>query len=423
MVGCEMDAASQQAVVQNVLRRVDRIDGGMSRQRWERGDGQVGRHAVGEIRRVPGRQATATQSPRSSSRPQRSPQARAHTSHTSHPDGDGALSSSDDEGGDCVVPLDSTIYVSILDPISKPAFKPSPTKPIPQWMQWLPSQRNYGQKDQARPYSILDEHFPPPQRPPPNDELTPEPSTVCPTTPPPQAKRRPAFLHMPDHIQEPGEPESGRLAESTIQALKGRSFVLDEPLKRPSSRMAASPTSIPATAKEEPTLSPAGLPDTTLSPRSLSPFVPSRRSPLSKHEADARHSGRRRPSSPLTEQVAGHLQRYMRRTPPAQSREFLNRYGPATLHPSAAATGAARATKPGIAVPGRAGGARELDGGRQVRAILERDRTPSPLGVDKLGVTDGGDVVDLRSARKRSSLQVELKRLLGGGRGQSRERG
>lgn len=58
-VACEIDTVNQQTVVQNVLRRVDRIDGGMARQRWERGNGHVSRQAVGEIKRVPARKMSA----------------------------------------------------------------------------------------------------------------------------------------------------------------------------------------------------------------------------------------------------------------------------------------------------------------------------------------------------------------------------
>ncbi|KAJ8111329.1 hypothetical protein ONZ43_g5647 [Nemania bipapillata] len=59
---------------------------------------------------------------------------------------------------ECVVPLDSAIYVSILDPMNSPAFRPCPAKPLPEWMQLLPG-RNC--RDEERPRSILDAHFPP----------------------------------------------------------------------------------------------------------------------------------------------------------------------------------------------------------------------------------------------------------------------
>lgn len=59
VVGSRIDKTNQQNVVQNVLRRVDRIDGGMARQRWEKRNGQVSRQAVGEIKRIPSRRNSA----------------------------------------------------------------------------------------------------------------------------------------------------------------------------------------------------------------------------------------------------------------------------------------------------------------------------------------------------------------------------
>ncbi|KAI1769008.1 hypothetical protein GGR53DRAFT_529722 [Hypoxylon sp. FL1150] len=430
-----VDSGNQQNVVQNVLRRVDRIDGGMARQRWERGNGQVSRQAVGEIKRVPSRRnSAAIQAPTPPNRAPWLSQVRARTSHTSRLAGDGAMSGSDDESKGCVVPLDSTIYVSIHDPINEPAFKPSPTKPIPKWMQWLPSQRNRRHQNEVQPRSILDEHFPPRPGPSSKTELPSEPKTVCPTTPP-GVKHRPAHSQLPDYLSVPTAAGPNDAVDSTIKALKGPSFVLDEPLKRPSSRVAASaPSSSSPTraAKAEPTLPPPPRPSLplpeSLSPGSRSPFAPRNPSPLGGHEEKAESSESkdaswnvrlRRPSSPLTEQVVAHFQRYIRRTPPAQSREFLNLYKPAAERTRAG-------PGPSVAVSGREGDRVVGGGGTQVRSRLGRDREHSPTpgfsgGGDGQVVTDGGDVVDLRSMRKRSSLQAELKKLLGG-RGQGKER-
>lgn len=46
-----------------------------------------------------------------------------------------------EDGSQCSTSLDSTIYISMSDPLGNPAFKPSPTKPIPRWMQYLPEHR------------------------------------------------------------------------------------------------------------------------------------------------------------------------------------------------------------------------------------------------------------------------------------------
>ncbi|KAI1158903.1 hypothetical protein F5B18DRAFT_667341 [Nemania serpens] len=59
---------------------------------------------------------------------------------------------------ECVVPLDSAVYVSIHDPLHAPAFRPCPAKPLPDWMRLLPERSC---RDEARPRSILDAHFPP----------------------------------------------------------------------------------------------------------------------------------------------------------------------------------------------------------------------------------------------------------------------
>lgn len=60
LAGCDVNSTGQQNVVQNALRRVDRIDGGMARKRWEKGDGQITKRAVGEIKRVPATISKAT---------------------------------------------------------------------------------------------------------------------------------------------------------------------------------------------------------------------------------------------------------------------------------------------------------------------------------------------------------------------------
>ncbi|KAI1114837.1 hypothetical protein F5Y14DRAFT_155080 [Nemania sp. NC0429] len=71
---------------------------------------------------------------------------------------------------ECLVPLDSAVYVSIHDPLRAPAFRPRPAKPLPDWMRFLPPpppERNCRDPDhdrgeeEARPRSILDAHFPP----------------------------------------------------------------------------------------------------------------------------------------------------------------------------------------------------------------------------------------------------------------------
>ncbi|KAI1362783.1 hypothetical protein F5Y08DRAFT_260462 [Xylaria arbuscula] len=43
---------------------------------------------------------------------------------------------------ECVVPVESALYVSISGPIDKPSSRPPPAKPLPEWMRLLPGSRN-----------------------------------------------------------------------------------------------------------------------------------------------------------------------------------------------------------------------------------------------------------------------------------------
>ncbi|KAI1393649.1 uncharacterized protein F4822DRAFT_19969 [Hypoxylon trugodes] len=386
----------------------------MARKRWERKDGKFSVKAVGGIKRVSTAKPRAIQSKSPPpNHAQHFTQGQIRTSNTSRLPYDGALSGSGESTKDdmgCIVPLDSTIYVSIFDPLGEAAFKPSPTKPIPTWMQWLPNQRGRSQNG-PQPHSVLDEYFPP-------GSMS-RSQTVCPTDSTP----------VPPFIRHPTPPggELGSFADTTINPLKGPSFIVDEPLMRPSSRIAQSLATSPKTAIQEPSISP--IPGESLPPRIRSPYSPRRPSPLTIHEEkpdDNNNSNRkeiswkarlhRRPSSPLAEQVTAHLHRYVNRTrtPPAQSKEFLNIYGSKQiLNPG-----------PSTAVPGRKLG-RVVGDGRPVRDALSRDRTPSPLGGAIVASTPGmegtgqtvvgtGEVVDLRTVRKRSSLQSEIKKLLSG---------
>ncbi|KAI1800631.1 hypothetical protein F4811DRAFT_566760 [Daldinia bambusicola] len=420
-VECEIEGrdGGQGAVLQNALRRVDESDGGLANARWARIGGQVvGRRAVGEIKRVPVATSKPVQSPSSLGRSRWSIQGGRRTSHdphasssSSHLPVDGTLSGPDESGndkGDFVDPPEPIIYVSIFDPINKPAFKPSPTKPIPQWMRWLPSQRE--RRPETRPRSILDEYFPP--SPAEMDTAsTPKLPIICPTSPLPNPMYSAATPRPSDHYRTPQSSESSRLIKSTIAALKGPSFVLDEPLKRPSSRVAyrSTPTS------SRPVMSGYIPPSHFATEAEAEALL----SPRSRTPAASRPLASPRPPSPLTEQVAAHLRRFARRTPPAQSREFLNTYHYHHRNPNQQRPTITKPTTPSVAVPGRKR-ERGVADGRQVWSILGRDRTPSPSGGAGQVVTDGGEVVDVRSLRKKSSLQSEIKRFLSG-RGVGRE--
>ncbi|XDG00766.1 hypothetical protein ABKA04_000381 [Annulohypoxylon sp. FPYF3050] len=425
VVECDNDSADHHGTEQNALKKMDEVDGGLARKRWERKDGQITRRAVGEIKKTPAvRFKAAIQSPPDPHRSLRSTQGRTHFPRLP---GDGAMSGSSDstDDGECIVPLDSTIYISIRDPIGEPAFKPSPTKPIPRWMQWLPSQRNKHRQDKPQPHSLLDEHFPP------NtilegDEPTLKSSSICPTNPEQEPTCSVDPSPPPNDRRPPQTPEFDNIPNPTIK-VKGPSFIVDEPLMRPSSRMTHSTghstSNSSKSTKGDPFTAPYA-PD-MLPPRTYSPFAPRRPSPLATHKEvpEDGETGKpwkcklRRSPSPRSEQVTDHIRRFVRRTPPAQSKEFINLYRP--LQPP----------NPGVAVPGR-NMDKDVGDSRPIHRILGRHRTPSPKadgsgsssGVSEQQVVMGtGEVVDARSARKKSSLQNEIKKLLGG-RGQGKER-
>lgn len=342
------------------------------------------------------------------------PQNRSHVSYSSRFTGDGTFSGSadsGDDGGDCIVPLDSTIYVSIFDPLGESAFKPSPTKPIPRWMRWLPSQRGRGREREARHHSLLDEHL--------SREAhsihSPSNSramlyTYYPTSSAQSSQRSKTPPRRQKHYHKPEDIGFSNLTNSTIKALKGPSFVSDEPLKRPSSRIVQSAPDSPRTATGELFITPPN-PQESMPPRTHTAYAPRRLSPLATHKSQPGSEANPPPretaepprsTSPLTDQVAAHIQRYVRRTPPAQSREFLNLYH--THKPASKCS-------PSIAISGRER-TRQMGDGRQIRDILGRERSPS--GEPVVMAAEGGEMVDARSMRKRSSLQGELKKLFGG---------
>ncbi|KAH9898956.1 hypothetical protein F4778DRAFT_792345 [Xylariomycetidae sp. FL2044] len=466
VVGCEAHRSAGggsggggESVVQKALRRIDRVDGGVTRKRWEKRDGAVSLRATGAVKRVPvgTSKGVAVPDPPSQRPPYAFEQVRKAANRLAG--GDGALSGSGDSGdsaGDCVVPLDSTIYVSIFDPLGEPAFKPSRTKPIPLWMQMLPGNRGTSRDPKPRPHSILDDYL---GRPASAESVNPaaevvQQHIVCPTSPPVQDSRQRPHVHWRD---PPGAPASSAGSEvgslpdiGSPATFKGHSFVTYEPLKRPSSRITRAipePPS-PTTSVSVPDRSP------TLAPRSKTPYVYRQPSPLAGTTTAAaatveagtplgdddpgqhQQQQERRPTSPLTDQVVAHLQRYLllrNNTPPTQSREYLNLYGP---------VGAAAGASASTAVRGRLG-SRAVGRGEQVQDMLaagaagspspisnsvsppslavNHDTPPGPFS-SSLGtvVTSTGDVRDAGSTRKRSSLPFELKRFFvgrGGGAG------
>ncbi|KAK7970309.1 hypothetical protein PG988_009382 [Apiospora saccharicola] len=385
---------------------------------------------------------------------------------------DGAASSvsADSDKGDCVVPLDSTIYISILDPVGEPAFKPSSTKPIPKWMQRSSPQHRMPRQAEPRPVSILDDHFqdvtPAPARHPTPPE---PPKTVCPTTPsppPPRHRITPRRPHLwPTRIS--GSRARDRVDQDIPQIsvtvpVHNTSFVTSPPLKRPSSRLVAQTASEGAPYSSHSQQQPAHSQDTDLYlPSQIVPrraitshhginepttaidyHVPpqSRRTPTQSsepgiggndREGSPRSVGRPRTpignmlhgsSSPLAEAVLSGLQRIVgrSRTPPPQSKEYLTLYRPTTAIGSRSpGTGAGSRdvtdSSPSIGVAGRKRARRvereEFD--HMIRAQVPDIQGDSGGGQEDTPRPSGGR--QLKSTKRRSSLQVELRKLFSRG--------
>lgn len=174
----------EEHLVPMALDRVEQFDGGLSRRRWE------ARHAgpatCGADRVV--RQDTG-------------------------------------EGGGARAP--SPIYVSMHDPLGQPAFRRSPTKPIPSWMQYLPNQRSEKPAEiEPRPVSVLDDYFSPSESsvvdsddveelPPPVPPHKVSPVRPTPPTYTPVKMSRPFTLIAEEPVQRPSSskliPSGGRL--------------------------------------------------------------------------------------------------------------------------------------------------------------------------------------------------------------------
>lgn len=113
----------------------------------------------------------------------------------------------------------SPIYVSLHDPLGQPAFRHSPTKPIPSWMQYLPNQRsNTPMGDiEPRPASLLDDYFSPSESSVVGSdaEVSPPPPPVVPPYKVPLKSTLPTY--------------------TPVQMPRPFTFIAEEPVQRPSS--------------------------------------------------------------------------------------------------------------------------------------------------------------------------------------------
>ncbi|KAM7219885.1 hypothetical protein V8F06_004740 [Rhypophila decipiens] len=125
----EADQLDEKSVVQKGLRRIDQTDDGMCRRRWEDGHWNFKEEVSVTKKALPSQQRT---------RHQRSVK-NGPNARSSYDGADCESAAKDNEQhqemGYPIPDEPSAIYVSMTDPLGQPAFRPSPTKPIPQWMQ------------------------------------------------------------------------------------------------------------------------------------------------------------------------------------------------------------------------------------------------------------------------------------------------
>ncbi|RSL56486.1 hypothetical protein CEP54_008781 [Fusarium duplospermum] len=199
------DVREESVVVKRGLRRVERLDGGVTRRRWEaKGDEKNGANQpppTGEMSQKTGRDRVDSEGNKASNM-----------------------------SVNLVDPSESVIWVDIFDPINGPSFKPSPLKPIPLFMQRAP---NHVAKPQSQQPSALDIYL---QTPPHLRKPASAPSSVYPPVSPVKSPELASKDASQLTASLPVAPASRTPTPSRKQA-----FTLDkeEPLKRPSSRLAS----------------------------------------------------------------------------------------------------------------------------------------------------------------------------------------
>ncbi|KAJ4200596.1 hypothetical protein NW767_007218 [Fusarium falciforme] len=196
-------------------------------------------------------------------------------------------------------PSESVIWVDIFDPINGPSFKPSPLKPIPLFMQRAP---NHGVKLQSQQPSALDIYL---QTPPHLRKPASAPSSVYPPVSPAKSPELASKDASQLAASLPVAPASRSPTPSRKQAF---TLVKEEPLKRPSSRLASPRRRSDINSSGYCT--PPEYPDQVM--RTPYPL------PLSTIRA----------ASPLPSQLTSHMQRITHAAP--QSSEYLERYQPLT---------------------------------------------------------------------------------------------
>jgi hypothetical protein len=428
----ETETDDQQTLVQKALRRIDKSDGGLSRNRWQAMEGAAGRSGQGRTRRATG---TISRVVGDAGHP------RPYISRLA---ADGVGDEPGHDGGNyCNVPPDSTIYVSIHDPLGLPAFKPSPTKPIPRWMQppWmlnLPNQHQPSRAVEPRPCSILNEHFGDVSSASARRVHFAELDTVCPTAPATAPDQYPSSEWRP---RENGLSRGQKVIPvhntSGVAVPRGPniSFVTSPPLMRPSSRV-----NRPSSRLNSPNPTYGHSLSRSTSPFPIPPRRSSQKSPLpsicgaSSCSPSAQSSDRTMPcqrsTSPravASESALSRGRAWMRRTPPPQSKEYLDLY-----QPTQSGSGSGTMAREGSANVRRATASIAIAGRKRGRVVGNWDGPQAQAGAeavrsqnrDQGGNQEGSNVHgqdsgEIRSSHsgsfKRSSLHADLRRLFGWG--------
>ncbi|KAI7781756.1 hypothetical protein LA080_014387 [Diaporthe eres] len=276
------ETAEDDHLIPMALRRIDRYDGGLSRRRWE------------GVTRKSTHEDHGHETP---------------SSLTSHPELEHQtriVGTSSGSKGKHVSRTPSPIYVSMHDPVGEPAFRRSETKPIPKWMQYLPSKRSEEWDCIERPSSVLNDYFSPPDSsvaesdtesslrqslspPPVPAHIVPVRSSVSQTSE--ERSNSTEQLAVPNPSVSP--PRSGPVLVSeptrtappfkTVQMSRPFTFIDEKPGQRPSSRF--QPGS-PSPSRHVRFISP---PKTTSSPTFPSGSVSHTKSPSESSEYLDRH--------------------------------------------------------------------------------------------------------------------------------------
>jgi hypothetical protein len=294
----------------------------------------------------------------------------------------------------------STIYISVSNPLDEPAFRPRPTKPIPQWMQ-LPT----NPEAQSRvPISV-------PKRFCGNRTTTVESnssgaSTICPS----KTLSSPTPTPPPRKFQEsPGSP--GPLRESiprntpNVEPRRQQtiSFVSSEPLKLPSSCISGGRRRKSQTASSSSYMTPPEYPTLIESQSSIRSSTPSSARWRRKEDSfDSEFVPQASLNASVKPKPA--LRKHeLARTSPALSSEYLERYRPVKT-PSARKSSTAEPMIDMIRRNSRA----EASMARVV------EETVTARGSINLDNETDNPPDSARFVGRRQHLQSELKKLFGG---------